>query len=57
MSLLRPRRGSDDRDMSSLLASPTDTCSTHDHTLDETVVTTFLAAARALDDDLPPFWD
>jgi len=43
--------------MSSLLASPCDTCSTPDQTLDDAFVTTFLAAARALDDDLPPFWD
>ena len=43
--------------MDLLLADPTDVQTTSATTVDEAVETTFLAAARALDDDLPPFWD
>lgn len=46
--------------MDTLLATP-DTavlvCDTPDHLDCHELVTTFLAASRALDDDLPQFWD
>ncbi|GEA82983.1 MAG: hypothetical protein NVV70_03520 [Cellulomonas sp.] len=44
--------------MDLLLADPTDQQTDTVTTLsNEVIETTFLAAARALDDDLPPFWD
>lgn len=43
--------------MYQLVADPVDLQTLTTDMSDEAVETTFLAAARALDDDLPPFWD
>ena len=43
--------------MDQLLADPIDLQILSSTLGDEAFETTFLEAARALDDDLPPFWD